>query len=294
MATVVPQWLLRRLASRFVRIVKRRAPQSPVIEAFLQLAVPKAGQYITVYNKCMKFDANWKREMADGRGAIVVLFKQILSWAPLVKRDAPGFDTVAAAMAGSGAQSSPQSLRKRPLSGTFSGTPLGCRFCVGGVAHPIRGGRAQWVAVRPLTCRRGLRRIRVCLAVIHAGGRCAHAGVMVGDPGATTVGAGRPANRTGAPTLVVGCGSLTMADGGAGCLGAPWGCKGQGAPDEWSRVCVALGHGLLKHRHGVLGQRVWLSARAGAPRTVNGHGPPSCGHEVSSRGNRGGRVPLEL
>jgi hypothetical protein len=93
MATVVPQWLLRRLASRFIRIVKRRAPQSPVIEAFLQFAVPKAEQYIAAYDKSMKFDADWKREMAEGRGAIVVLLKQIRAWAPLVKRDVPGFDT---------------------------------------------------------------------------------------------------------------------------------------------------------------------------------------------------------
>jgi hypothetical protein len=85
--------LLRRLASRFIRIVKRRAPQSPVIEAFLQFSVPKAEQYIAAYDKSMKFDADWKREMAEGRGAIVVLLKQIRAWAPLVKRDVPGFDT---------------------------------------------------------------------------------------------------------------------------------------------------------------------------------------------------------
>jgi hypothetical protein len=40
----------------------------------------------------MRFDANWKKEMSEGRNAIALLLKQIQVWAPLLKRDVPGFD----------------------------------------------------------------------------------------------------------------------------------------------------------------------------------------------------------
>jgi hypothetical protein len=42
MPTVTPQWMLRRLAARAARIVKRRAQESPVIAAYLQTTVPTA------------------------------------------------------------------------------------------------------------------------------------------------------------------------------------------------------------------------------------------------------------
>lgn len=92
MPTVTPHWKLRRLAPRAIRIVKRRASESPVIASFEATTVPKAEIYITTYDKCMKFTGSWKQEMSQGHAAIGVLLRVIHAWAPLLKRDVPGFD----------------------------------------------------------------------------------------------------------------------------------------------------------------------------------------------------------
>ena len=91
MPTVTPQWKLRRLAPRAIRIVKRRSSDSKVIATFAQTAVPKAEAYMTTYDRSMKFQTKWRKEMEEGRSAIAVLLKQIQTWAPLLKRDVPGF-----------------------------------------------------------------------------------------------------------------------------------------------------------------------------------------------------------
>lgn len=93
MATVVPQWMLRRLAGRLIRIVGRRAPQSPAIEPFLHSAVPSAEEFIVAYDRAIKSHAHWKNEMAAGRGAILALHRAIRTWVPLVRRDLPSLDT---------------------------------------------------------------------------------------------------------------------------------------------------------------------------------------------------------
>lgn len=92
MPTVVRQWMLRRLAPRALRIVNRRSTESPAIAAFLPTLVPKAEAFITAYDNAAKFLANWRKEMAEGRSAIAALLKAIQAWAPLLKRDIPGFD----------------------------------------------------------------------------------------------------------------------------------------------------------------------------------------------------------
>ncbi len=48
---------------------------------------------MAAYDKCMKSSASLKKEMAEGRNAIAALLKQIQSWASLLKRDLPGFDS---------------------------------------------------------------------------------------------------------------------------------------------------------------------------------------------------------
>jgi len=91
MPTQTPQWKLRRLAPRAVRIVKRRSPSLKVIATFEQSMLPKAEAYMTTYDRGLKFEANRRREMQEGRNAIAVLLKHIQAWAPLLKRDVPGF-----------------------------------------------------------------------------------------------------------------------------------------------------------------------------------------------------------
>lgn len=92
MSTVTPHWKLRRLAPRAIRVVKRRAMESSVIASFTETTVPKAEAYIVAYDKSVKFEANYKKEMEEGRTTVAVLLKLIQSWAPLLKRDVPGFD----------------------------------------------------------------------------------------------------------------------------------------------------------------------------------------------------------
>lgn len=92
MSTNTPQWMQRRLAARAKRITQRRAAESPAIAAYLQTIVPMAESYMNAYDRCHKYEANWKKELAEGKGAIAVLLKQIQSWLPLIKRDVLGFN----------------------------------------------------------------------------------------------------------------------------------------------------------------------------------------------------------
>jgi hypothetical protein len=92
MSSGTPQWKYRRLASRAARIVKRRGPQSPAVGAFLATLVPNADKYVAAYDKLARFQAIWKREMAEGRGTIATLLRLMQEWLPLLKRDIPGFD----------------------------------------------------------------------------------------------------------------------------------------------------------------------------------------------------------
>jgi len=92
MSTVTPKWKLRRLAARGIRIVRRRAPQMPAVSAFLATLVPDAEAYIAGYDRTMRYQANWKKEMDEGRGATASLLKLIRAWMPLLRRDLPGFD----------------------------------------------------------------------------------------------------------------------------------------------------------------------------------------------------------
>jgi hypothetical protein len=92
MATTTPQWKLRRLAPRALRILKRRAGVSPAVTAHLDSFGPQAEAYIAAFDRTAKYAINWKREMAEGRSAVVALLKQIQAWVPLLLRDLPGFD----------------------------------------------------------------------------------------------------------------------------------------------------------------------------------------------------------
>jgi hypothetical protein len=84
--------MLRRMAVRFVRIVRRRAPGSPAVEAFLRFALLSVEDFIAVYDKAMKSHARWRDQMVEGSNAVLALHRQIKTWVPIAKRDLNDLD----------------------------------------------------------------------------------------------------------------------------------------------------------------------------------------------------------
>jgi hypothetical protein len=86
-------WKLRRLASRAVRVVDRRATDSPALAAFAPRLKPTANAFIAAYDKARTYEAAWRNEMTQGKSAVAELLKCMRSWLPLLQRDIPGFDS---------------------------------------------------------------------------------------------------------------------------------------------------------------------------------------------------------
>jgi hypothetical protein len=83
---------LRRLAPRAKRVLARRGGEDPAIAAYGATLGPKADAYIAAYDAGARYEATWKKEMKEGRGAIQGLLKTVRAWVPLVMRDVKGFD----------------------------------------------------------------------------------------------------------------------------------------------------------------------------------------------------------
>lgn len=92
MPTTTPQWKLRRLAPRALRIIKRRAGTSPALAAHLSTMGPQAEAYVAAYDRVVKYAMTRKKELEEGKTAIKALLKEIRGWVPLLLRDIPGFD----------------------------------------------------------------------------------------------------------------------------------------------------------------------------------------------------------
>jgi hypothetical protein len=90
---VDPKWKLRRLAPRALRVLTRRAAESPVLKAFETTLFPSAAAFIAAYDAAAGFRRKWLTEMEEGRGASAQLLKVMRGWLPLVIRDVPGFDS---------------------------------------------------------------------------------------------------------------------------------------------------------------------------------------------------------
>lgn len=92
MATTTPQWKLRRLAPRALRVMKRRAASSPAVAAHMAQLGPQSEAYMAAYDRAVKYAMTMKKEMGEGRTAVAGLLKQMQAWVPLLLRDLPGFD----------------------------------------------------------------------------------------------------------------------------------------------------------------------------------------------------------
>lgn len=86
-----PAWKGRRQASRAIKVLERNADE-PAIAAYTDSLRTKSNDFILAYDTAGKHEATWRREMAEGRGAMALLQKEIDAWKPHVARERPGFD----------------------------------------------------------------------------------------------------------------------------------------------------------------------------------------------------------
>ena len=86
------QWRLRRLASRALKVLERNESASPAIAAFEGPMETSARGYIKAYALASGYEAKWRVEMAEGRGAMAELKRELDVWKPHVARERPGFD----------------------------------------------------------------------------------------------------------------------------------------------------------------------------------------------------------
>ncbi|APR86940.1 hypothetical protein A7982_12289 [Minicystis rosea] len=84
-------WKLRRIAPRAKRVYDRRANESAAVAAYSSIT-GLADAFITAYDTSTKYEAKWRKEMGEGKGAIAALVAAIRAWLPRVERDVPGFD----------------------------------------------------------------------------------------------------------------------------------------------------------------------------------------------------------
>jgi hypothetical protein len=86
-----PHWKLRRIADRVLRVHARKSPTSPALAAYDETLPPKVKAFIAAYDAARASEAAWRRDMAEGRGAVAALVKRMRAWLPSFTRDVPGF-----------------------------------------------------------------------------------------------------------------------------------------------------------------------------------------------------------
>lgn len=84
-------WKSRRLASRSKKVQARHSDK-PSIAAYGGSLNPKADAFITAYDTAARYEATWRKEMAEGKGAMGALSSAMNEWKPHVARERPGFD----------------------------------------------------------------------------------------------------------------------------------------------------------------------------------------------------------
>jgi len=90
--TTAPQWKLRRLAPRAIRVHERRAAGIPALMAFGSTLVPIAKEFMDSYDGVQRYSAEWRKQMREGRSAIATLTTEMRSWLPRLGVDIPQFD----------------------------------------------------------------------------------------------------------------------------------------------------------------------------------------------------------
>src|SRR5690606_20804256 len=91
-APTTSQWKLRRLAKRSIAVFNRHAGVSGAIAAYQGSLIPRAEAYIQAYDAAALYEPRWRKEIAEGRGAMFALLTSINAWKPHLARELPGFD----------------------------------------------------------------------------------------------------------------------------------------------------------------------------------------------------------
>lgn len=91
-APTSPQWKLRRLAARSIKVHGRHKSLSAAIAAYEGSLVPSATAYIGAYDAAARYRSKWRKEMDEGKGAMGALNSAIGAWKPHLARELPGLD----------------------------------------------------------------------------------------------------------------------------------------------------------------------------------------------------------
>jgi len=86
-ATTTPQWKLRRLAARVLRVQVRQRDKEPALAAFDHTLVPATEEFIVAYGKVSTYASSRAQEHREGKTAIAALGKKTRVWAVVVAVD---------------------------------------------------------------------------------------------------------------------------------------------------------------------------------------------------------------
>ncbi len=84
-------WKSRRLAARALKVYSRHADKD-AIGAYARSLSPLAEGYIASYDAAGRYESTWRREMAEGRGAMAELARELGAWKPHLAREKPEVD----------------------------------------------------------------------------------------------------------------------------------------------------------------------------------------------------------
>jgi hypothetical protein len=89
--TTTPQWKLRRLAARVLRVQDRQRDTEPALAAFDHTLVPATEEFIVAYGRVSAYATRRAQEHREGKTSIAALGKKTRVWAVVVAVDTGTF-----------------------------------------------------------------------------------------------------------------------------------------------------------------------------------------------------------
>lgn len=84
-------WKSRRLAGRALKVLARHTDK-PAIAAHTDSLAPDTTSFIAEYDGAGRYEVTWRKEMAEGKGSMGTLAKEVEAWKPLVAANLRGYD----------------------------------------------------------------------------------------------------------------------------------------------------------------------------------------------------------